>query len=148
MALSSILDKRPEQEAAPEAAPAPTLPPETAPTAPTLEPQEPRSEGKPAQRKPARAPQRKATRKAPPQPTAADGEPKYLTLERKEARIRGDQAEELTVLRRRLNKARSTRGGERITENTLIRVAIDLLLERSGELGGDDEDQLRASVGL
>ena len=72
--------------------------------------------------------------------------PKYLTLIRKEARLREDQIDELTTLMRRLNRSRN--GGERITENTLIRVAVDLLLSRADELGGDTEDKLRNSVSL
>ena len=36
----------------------------------------------------------------------------------------------------------------RIRPNTLIRVAIDLLLERRAELRGTTEAELRASLGL
>jgi hypothetical protein len=71
--------------------------------------------------------------------------PKYLQLERKEVRLRLDQLDELTALTRRLNRARNGKG-ERITENTLIRVAIDLLLERSDPLAGTTEEELRDSV--
>lgn len=35
---------------------------------------------------------------------------------------------------------------ERLTENTLIRVAIDLLLAHAAELHGSTEDELRDSV--
>jgi hypothetical protein len=73
--------------------------------------------------------------------------PRYLQLERKELRIRVDQADELARLTRRINRAR--RGaGERITDNTLIRVAIDLLLERTVQLEGTTEDELRKSLTL
>jgi hypothetical protein len=72
--------------------------------------------------------------------------PKYLTLIRKETRLREDQLEKLTVLTRKLNRQR--RGGERITENTLIRVAIDLLLLQSEELKGSTESELREALGL
>ena len=73
--------------------------------------------------------------------------PKYLTLVRKEARLREDQLDNLTSLTRSLNRKR--RGtGERITENTLIRVAIDLLLNQSDELKGSTEQELLASMGL
>ena len=72
--------------------------------------------------------------------------PKYLTLIRKEARLTELQLEQLTILARKLNRQR--RGGERITENTLIRVAIDLLLSRSDELGGTTEAELRSALGL
>jgi RNA polymerase-interacting CarD/CdnL/TRCF family regulator len=71
--------------------------------------------------------------------------PKWQRLERKELRLRADQLDELARLRRALNRQR--RGeGERITENTLIRVAVDLLLKQSGALQGSTEDELRNSV--
>jgi hypothetical protein len=73
--------------------------------------------------------------------------PRYLQLERKELRIRVDQADELARLTRRINRSR--RGaGERITDNTLIRVAVDLLLERSAHIAGTTEDELRKSLTL
>jgi len=72
--------------------------------------------------------------------------PKYLTLIRKEARLREDQLEKLTVLARQLN--RQKRGKERITENTLIRLAIDFLLEHAEQLDGGSEDELRDSLSL
>jgi hypothetical protein len=71
---------------------------------------------------------------------------RYDQYERKEARLRADQYEGLTDVSRRLNRTRS--GGERITENTLIRVAIDLLLSRRDDLSGATEAELRKSVGL
>lgn len=46
-----------------------------------------------------------------------------------------------------LNRARGG-AGERITENTLIRVAISLLLSRASELRGTTEEELRQSLGL
>lgn len=73
--------------------------------------------------------------------------PKYLTLARKEARLREDQLDSLTSLARSLNRKRKS-SGERITENTLIRVAVDLLMNQSAELKGATEQELRASVGL
>lgn len=57
--------------------------------------------------------------------------PPYLTYVRKECRLRPDQLDALTALARRLNRERRGKG-ERITENTLIRWAVDLLLERFG----------------
>lgn len=71
--------------------------------------------------------------------------PRYLQMERKEARIRLDQADALAQLTRRLNRARGG-GGERITDNTLIRVAVDLLLARSDRIVGATEDELRESL--
>lgn len=53
--------------------------------------------------------------------------PPYLTYVRKECRLRPDQLDALTALARRLNRERKGRG-ERITENTLIRLALDRLL--------------------
>jgi len=73
--------------------------------------------------------------------------PKYLTLVRKECRLREDQAEALTRLSRRLNRHRQVRAGDRITENTLIRVAVDALLAQEERLAGDSEAELRKSVG-
>ncbi|MDR7254939.1 hypothetical protein J2X46_003941 [Nocardioides sp. BE266] len=73
--------------------------------------------------------------------------PRYLQLERKDVRMRSDQLDSLTNLSRRLNKQRRGRG-ERITENTLVRVAIDLLMSQADELGGFTEDELRSSLGV
>jgi len=93
-----------------------------------------------------------ATRKAR-QPRQEPAVPKYQRLERKETRLTVEQYESLTTVARKLNRRKrmATPGeavGERITENTLIRVAVDLLLSRVDELDGVDEDELRKSVGL
>jgi len=72
---------------------------------------------------------------------------RFDELERKEARVRLDQYEALQSLSRKLNRSRNRRG-ERITENTLIRVAIDLLLSRQEQVAGTTEVELRTSVGL
>jgi hypothetical protein len=58
------------------------------------------------------------------------------------------QLNELTVLRRVLNWRRPKGAGERITENTLVRLAIDLFLASAGQLQGSTEDELRRSLGL
>jgi hypothetical protein len=71
--------------------------------------------------------------------------PKWQRLERKELRLRADQLDELARIRRILNRQRGGEG-ERITENTLIRVAVDMLLGRAGKLRGTTEDELRKSV--
>ncbi|GHI98152.1 hypothetical protein TPA0906_00180 [Streptomyces olivaceus] len=74
------------------------------------------------------------------------GDPKWATLERKEARLRSDQLTDLADLRRHLGARRRDRS-EIITDNTLIRVAIDLLLEgHAHRLHGDTEEALLASV--
>ncbi|MFJ9523270.1 hypothetical protein ACIRPK_34145 [Kitasatospora sp. NPDC101801] len=64
--------------------------------------------------------------------------PKYVQL-------RGDQQIELDVLARELQGARESKA-ERITANTVIRVACDFLLARRDVLEGDTEDQLRSSL--
>lgn len=70
---------------------------------------------------------------------------KFAQLTRKETRVREEQYAQLTSLARSLMRRRVSRR-ERITENTLIRVAIDLLLAQRGELRGSDENELRRSV--
>lgn len=88
----------------------------------------------------------RASRRRPKSP--APGEwVRFDELERKETRLRADQYGQLSEMSRGLNRARGG-AGERITENTLIRVAIDLLLTRQGELAGVTEVELRKSVGL
>lgn len=78
--------------------------------------------------------------------------PKYLQLQRREARIHSEQADALTLLTRRLNSERrlpnGTSVGERITDNTLIRVAIDLLLQRENEIHGTSEEAIAQGLGL
>jgi hypothetical protein len=85
-----------------------------------------------------------------PEPTELETDPeplpKYLTLVRKETRLTDLQIEQLTILTRKLNRRK--KGGERITENTLIRVAVDLLLSRKDDLKGTTEAELRAALGL
>lgn len=75
------------------------------------------------------------------------GTPRWLTFERKETRIRNDQIKFLEETRRSLN-ARRGRSGERLTDNSLIRIAIDLLIEREGELSGVTEEQIRKNLGI
>jgi hypothetical protein len=72
--------------------------------------------------------------------------PHYSKLLRKELRLYEDQSTNLSVLRKHINQGKV--GAERVTDNTLVRIAIDLLLERSGELKGMTENELRSSVGL
>jgi hypothetical protein len=90
---------------------------------------------------------RQAAAPAPRPPAEIPGLPKYLRLERKELLIWPDQITKLSILARVLNRNR--RGaGERITTNTLIRVAVALLLSRSQDLVGTTEEELRRSLGL
>lgn len=69
----------------------------------------------------------------------------YQQMVRFEGRLRPDQVGKLDELRRRVAADRGARD-QRITNNTLVRVAIDLLLAHAGQLAGDTEQQLRASV--
>ena len=71
--------------------------------------------------------------------------PAYLRFVRKETRLREDQQNQLTVQARRLNRAKKT-AGARITENSLIRVAVDLFLAQANRAVGDDEDAIRKSI--
>ena len=72
-------------------------------------------------------------------------EPAYLEFERKETRLRVDQLRELTEHARRLNRAKGA-GGSRITENTLIRIAVDLLLADIDRADGSTEERIRRSL--
>lgn len=89
----------------------------------------------------------RVSRTAPKAKRAAGGA-MYARLEAKEARLRPDQRDELGVLARRLERARQQarreHATERITDNTLIRVAIDVLLEAGVE--GLTESELRESL--
>lgn len=77
---------------------------------------------------------------------AAPRPPLYRRLARKEARLREDQFIALGRLVRILTRRRLDRSGPRLTENTLIRVAIDLLLTRADQLAGDTEAEIRAAA--
>lgn len=74
--------------------------------------------------------------------------PKWKQLERKDCLLWPRQLDDLTALQRQLKSARCGSRGERITENTLVRVAIDLLMANAGQLQGSTEDELRQSLGL
>lgn len=74
--------------------------------------------------------------------------PKYLRLERKEARLRVDQVDQLSTLARQLSRAKKGQTTERITDNTLIRIAVDLLLREAYRLEGKTEEELRKSLSL
>lgn len=71
---------------------------------------------------------------------------KWREMERKEALLRPDQIAHLGALLRTVKGQRTVRG-ERLTENTLIRVALDLLFAHEAALTGNSEEELRASVG-
>ena len=78
-------------------------------------------------------------------PVEHRGLAKFARLNRKDARVRADQDAALTALAKTLMRRRPAKA-ERITENTLIRVAIDLLLAHQDTLRGATEDELRESV--
>ena len=136
MARQSVADLLGEVDQAPAVLPPRPAPAEAAPAA-AVEKPEPR---RPAPRRVARGPGDAGTAGV-----TESQVPKWQRLERKELRLRADQLDELARIRRTLNRQRGGEG-ERITENTLIRVAVDMLLGRTGKLRGTTEDELRKSV--
>lgn len=74
-----------------------------------------------------------------------DEPPRYLTFTRTEARLRDDQAAALTALRRRV-AANRTDKTERITDNTLLRLAVDLLLQHADRVQGNTEAEMRRAL--
>ena len=140
MPRQSVADLLGEAGQAPAAAP-PVLPPRPAPAgeSPAAASEAPVPRRSPASRA-ARG------RRGPGTAEVTESQvPKWQRLERKELRLRADQLDELARLRRALNRQRGGEG-ERITENTLIRVAVDVLLARAGKLRGRTEEELRKSV--
>lgn len=106
---------------------------------------------------PAPAPVAKATEKKPPAEkkpatkhrvteSVSSEAPLYQRLTRKEVRFRDEQLEALDRLARRLSRAKRGAGGERITENTLVRVAVDLLLRRADAIAGETEAEILRSA--
>jgi hypothetical protein len=136
MPRQSVADLLGEVDQAPAVLPPRPTPAEAAPTA-AVEKPEPR---RPEPRRVARGP-----RDAGTAGVTESQIPKWQRLERKELRLRADQLDELARIRRTLNRQRGGEG-ERITDNTLIRVAVDMLLGRAGKLRGTTEDELRKSV--
>jgi hypothetical protein len=136
MPRQSVADLLGEVDQAPAVLPARLAPAEAVPAAAAEKP-EPR---RPAPRRVARGPRDTGTAGV-----TESQVPKWQRLERKELRLRADQLDELARIRRALNRQRGGEG-ERITENTLIRVAVDVLLGRAGKLRGTTEDELRKSV--
>lgn len=109
----------------------------------------PKSAKRPSAPKTASAAQKQKT-EAPPAatvPSVPIGLPRYKTLVRKESRLTAAQADRLSGLVRGLNLARQGQG-ERITDNTLIRVSLELLFTRLDDLHGSTETDLLRSLGL
>lgn len=77
----------------------------------------------------------------------AQAGPNYLRFVRHDLRARAEQLEAVAALRRRItaDRGRAERS-ERITDNTLIRVAIDLLLAHGDYLAGATEEQIREAA--
>ncbi len=145
MPRQSVADLLGEVDQAPPAAP-PALPPEPEAEAARQRPvplTPPARSPESRRRRQERGPRR--SRGAGTAEVTESQTPKWQSLERKELRLRADQLDELARIRRALNRQRGGEG-ERITENTLIRVAVDVLLGRAGRLRGTTEDELRKSV--
>jgi hypothetical protein len=94
-----------------------------------------------------RAPAKPAVQATPAPSTSDPDVPKWLTFEPKPTRQRRDQLDWIEAKRKELNALRG-RAGERLTDNTLIRVAIDLLIVNGERLQGTTEAELRASLGI
>jgi hypothetical protein len=136
MPRQSVADLLGEVDQAPAVLPPKLAPAEAAPAAAAEKPEPHR----PTPRRVARGPRDTGTAGV-----TESQVPKWQRLERKELRLRADQLDELARIRRTLNRQRGGEG-ERITENTLIRVAVDMLLGHAGKLRGTTEDELRKSV--
>jgi hypothetical protein len=74
-----------------------------------------------------------------------DDTPRYETFERFGARLRPDQLTDLSALRRRVAANRTSKT-ERITDNTLLRLAVDLLLHQAGRIRGNTEAEMRRAL--
>lgn len=82
---------------------------------------------------------------SPRRSRASEGGARYLRFVRKDTRLREDQLAALTAQARRLSRRRLN-SNERITENSLIRIAVDLLLERIASATGSDEQSILESL--
>lgn len=142
--VGSLTDLLPPSPPDQPAASADAPPPPPTGTAVPEPPQQPTTTTRQSRTRPAAEPRQDD----PDPPAHADGSAGpvvlYSDLERKECRLREDQLAQLSVLSRRLQKSRPRgTGGERITDNTLIRVAIDVLLAHADTLVGYTEGQIR-----
>jgi len=71
--------------------------------------------------------------------------PRYKTFERTDARLRPDQVTAISALRKRV-AANRTDKGERITDNTMLRLAVDLLLAHADDIEGNTEEEMRSAL--
>lgn len=105
----------------PETPPEPPAPSATAQTPADVDDQAPRSSGQ--------APTGTPTRR-------------FDSLARLDVRITDDQLQQLTALELAM-RSHKRKAGERITKNTLIRVAVAGLLAHADQIDGSTEDELR-----
>lgn len=153
----SFKDMLPPLSTAPATTPIPAQPePQVSPQAATQPPVEPNGQQVMLQATVKPAPSAAPAQAEVQQVSAAAGEkdvsaasvrPHYTQLVRKELRVFQDQAMDLKILTMTINNNKLGMG-ERITDNTLVRVAIDLLLERKADLSGTTESELRDSLNL
>jgi hypothetical protein len=71
--------------------------------------------------------------------------PRYKTFERTDARLRPDQVAAIGALRKRV-AANRTDKSERITDNTMLRLAVDLLLAHADDIQGNTEEDMRRAL--
>lgn len=90
--------------------------------------------------------ERKERTSSPARPEAQSG-PKYLRLDTKDVRFWPGQRTDLEMLVQELNRQRR-RQGERITVNTLVRLAAAWIVEHGDQLQGITEEELAESLGL
>lgn len=153
VSLNSLLDDAKSTLDSPAEAADSRPAPQAASRAPEPNPQAqsaPDAASRPAASRNTDRPARRPSPQRTPSTPKPDSEPErvhFSTLVRKEARLRDDQIESLTLRARKLSRKKATTE-QRITDNTLIRVAVDLLLAREGDLAGTSEAELRKSVGL
>lgn len=117
-----------------------------APAAPAPE-ASPIEDAPPASKSSTSSSSRSLTRPTAGSVRAAEGDPSRQ-LYKKGAVLYMDQLEALDAHARRLNQAKSSTELPRITANTLLRIAADMLLARADRISGDDEKQLRKALGL
>lgn len=92
----------------------------------------------------AAAPRKPAAKKQTSTPAPRFGA--VTEYERKETWLRPDQQVALDQIAKRLQRAKDPGEKTRITANTIIRVAVDALLEHADQLQGNTETQIRESA--